>query len=184
MRLSQWIETKWGALDILVNNAGINIRKPTNDYNAGELQQVLETNLHAPFQLCRQLYPLLIKGDGASIINIASVAGSFDVQTGAPYGMSKAAVLQLTRNLANEWSSETTTIRVNSVSPWFTETPLTAGLLSDSQKLEAIVSKTPLKRIAQPEEIAAAVAFLAMDKASYITGQNISVDGGITIRML
>jgi Tropinone reductase 1 len=181
-RLSEWVEEKWGLLDILVNNAGINIRKPTNDYIESELQQVLGINLHAPFQLCRLFYPLLVKSKGPSIVNIASVAGSFDVQTGAPYGMSKAAIIQLTRNLANEWASSG--IRVNAVSPWFTETPLTAGLLSDTQKLEGIVSKTPLRRIAQPEEIAAAVAFLAMDKASFITGQNISVDGGITIRML
>lgn len=181
-QIYQWIEAEWNALDILVNNAGINIRKPTNAYSAGELQQVLETNLHAPFQLCRLLYPLLINGYRPSIINVASVAGSFDVQTGAPYGMSKAAIIQLTRNLANEWASGE--IRVNAVSPWFTETPLTAGLLSDTQKLEGILSKTPLGRIAQPEEIAAAVAFLAMDKSSYITGQNISVDGGSSIRML
>jgi len=70
------------------------------------------------------------------------------------------------------------------VSPWFTETPLTGGLLSNPDRLQAITSKTPLRRIAQSEEMAAAVAFLAMDKSSYITGHNLSVDGGATIRLL
>jgi NAD(P)-dependent dehydrogenase (short-subunit alcohol dehydrogenase family) len=96
--------------------------------------------------------------------------------------MSKAGLIQLSRNLAGEWASHG--IRVNAVSPWFTETPLTSGLLSDPTRLEAITSKTPLRRIARSEEMAAAVAFLAMDKSSYITGQNLSVDGGATIRLL
>ena len=181
-QMLEWAAQKWGRLDILVNNAGINIRKASNDYTSKEFMQVLDINLLAPFELCRTLFPLLVKGNGASVINISSVAGSFDVQTGAPYGMSKAGLIQLSRNLAGEWASHG--IRVNTVSPWFTETPLTSGLLSDPNRLEAITSKTPLRRVAQSEEMAAAVAFLAMDKSSYITGQNLSVDGGATIRLL
>lgn len=181
-KLVQWAEEHWGSLDILVNNAGINIRKQTNDYSTAEFLQVMDINLSAPFELCRSAFPLLKKSGRGVIINIASVAGSFDVQTGAPYGMSKAGLIQLSRNLANEWACHN--IRVNTVSPWFTETPLTSGLLSDASRLEGIVSKTPLKKIAQAEEIAAAVAFLSMDKASFITGQNLNVDGGATIRLL
>jgi tropinone reductase I len=181
-QMLEYVEQKWGRLDILVNNAGINIRKASNDYTSDELMQVLGINLLAPFELCRALFPLLVKGNGASIINVSSVAGSFDVQTGAPYSMSKAGLIQLSRNLANEWASHG--IRVNTVSPWFTETPLTSGLLSNPDRLMAITSKTPLRRIAQREEMAGAVAFLAMDKSSYITGHNLSVDGGATIRLL
>jgi Tropinone reductase 1 len=96
--------------------------------------------------------------------------------------MSKAGLLQLTRNLAKEWARFN--IRVNSVSPWFTETPLTSGLLSDEKKLRAIEARTPLGRVAKDAEIAAAVAFLALDKASFITGQNLSVDGGASISIL
>jgi Tropinone reductase 1 len=181
-QIKKWIEDNWGTLDILVNNAGMNIRKPSSEYSMEEYARVLDTNLTAPFELSRLLFSLLKKSGAGSVINIASVAGSFDALTGAPYGMSKAGLLQLTRNLAKEWARFN--IRVNSVSPWFTETPLTSGLLSDEKKLRAIEARTPLGRVAKDAEIAAAVAFLALDKASFITGQNLSVDGGASISIL
>lgn len=177
-----WISTHWGKLDVLVNNAGINLRKPSNEYSPEEYHHIVDTDLLAPFEFCRSMFPLLQNSGRASIINIASVAGSFDVQTGAPYGMAKAGLIQLSRNLAAEWAGQG--IRVNSVSPWFTETPLTKALLSQAEKLDKIKSRTPLGRVAQDIEIAAAVAFLAMDKASYITGQNLAVDGGVTTGLL
>jgi Tropinone reductase 1 len=143
---------------------------------------VLEVNLIAPFELSRELYPLLKKSGSASLINISSVAGIMDAQTGAPYGMSKAGIIQLSRSLASEWAGSY--IRVNTVSPWFTETPATIGILSNQEKLSHIVARTPQRRVAKDVEIAAAAAFLAMDKSSYITGQNIVVDGGTTISIL
>lgn len=181
-KVNAWVEDNWGKLDILVNNAGINIRKPSIEYTPDEYQRVLNVNLIAPFELIKELYPLLKKSGHASIINIASVAGSMDAQTGAPYGMSKAGIIQLSRSLAAEWASSR--IRVNAVSPWFTETPATSGLLSNQERLAAIIARTPEKRVAKDVEIAAAVAFLAMDKSSYITGQNIIVDGGATSSIL
>jgi Tropinone reductase 1 len=96
--------------------------------------------------------------------------------------MAKAGLIQLSRVLAVEWARHP--IRVNTVSPWFTETPLVEAVLGDPKSFEAITSKTPLRRVAQPAEVAAAVAFLAMDKSSYITGHNLSVDGGVTCRLL
>lgn len=178
-RVQQWVQENWGALDILVNNAGINIRKASVDYEPEEYRKVLEINLFAPFELSRLLFPLLKNGQSSSIVNIASVAGEFDVQSGAPYGMSKAGLIQLSRNLAAEWAKEN--IRVNTVSPWYTLTPLTEGLLSNTEKAGRIIERTPQKRIAQADEVAGAVAFLAMEKASYITGQNIFIDGGMSI---
>ena len=181
-KLLEWIDKHWGALDILVNNAGINIHRKSADYNEEEYTQILNIDLLGPFELCRILLPVLQRGHGASIINLSSVAGTYDLQTGAPYGMAKAGLIQLSRNLAVEWARHK--IRVNTVSPWFTSTPLVESVLEDPKRFEAITSKTPLRRVAQSEEVAAAVAFLAMDKSSYITGHNLSVDGGVTCRLL
>jgi Tropinone reductase 1 len=181
-KLLEWIDQHWGSLDILVNNAGINIHKKSVDYSEEEYTQILNTDLLAPFELCRILLPMLQRGDGASIINLSSVAGQYDLQTGAPYGMAKAGLIQLSRNLAVEWARHK--IRVNTVSPWFTSTPLVESVLEDPKRFEAITSKTPLRRVAESKEVAAAVAFLAMEKSSYITGHNLSVDGGVTCRLL
>lgn len=180
-RIKEWIDGRWGKLDIVVNNAGINIRKPSNEYSSEEYRLVIDTDMIAPFELSRELFELLSKSGKASIINVASIAGIMDAQTGAPYGMAKAGLIQLSRNLACEWAS--VNIRVNAVSPWFTETPATQSLLSNPEKLRLIVSRTPMGRVATDEEIAGAVAFLAMDKASFITGQNLIVDGGGTSSM-
>jgi Tropinone reductase 1 len=181
-KLVEWIEQRWGSIDILVNNAGMNIRKRAADYSTAEYMQVLEVDLLGAFELCRVLQPLLEQGHGASVINVSSVAGSFDLNTGAPYGMAKAGLIQLSRHLAVEWARHH--IRVNTVSPWFTSTPMVEKTLADPKKHENIISSTALHRVAQPSEVAAAVAFLAMDKASYITGHNLSVDGGATSKLL
>jgi tropinone reductase I len=181
-KVKNYIETTWGKLDVLVNNAGTNLRKPTIEYSEEEYQFVVDTNIKAPFMMSKALYPLLQKSDYPSIINVASIAGLLDVRTGSPYGISKAGLLQLTRNLAVEWAEDN--IRVNAVSPWFTETPLTEGLLKDASKISNVISRTPLKRIAQPSEMASVIAFLAMPAASYTTGQNIIVDGGMTVNAL
>ena len=177
--VKQWLESNWNRLDILVNNAGTTIRKPSVDFTTEEYRRVLDINLIAPFEWSRKLFPLLKQGNNASVINISSVAGSLDAGTGAPYGMSKSGLNQLTRNLAGEWAKEG--IRVNTVSPWYTYTPLTENVLSKPEVHDRIVSRTPMRRIARDEEMAGVVAFLAMDKASYITGQEIKVDGGGSI---
>ncbi|WP_416444183.1 SDR family oxidoreductase [Leeuwenhoekiella sp. A16] len=181
-KLANFVSHKFEKLDILVNNAGINIRKNATAYTSAEYRKVLEINLIAPFELSRKLYPLLKKSGKASVINIASVAANQDVKSGAPYGMAKSGLLQQTRSLAAEWAIDN--IRVNAVSPWYTETPLTEAVFNQKDRLAHIISRTPMQRVAQPEEMAGAVAFLAMDKASYITGQNLVVDGGISISAL
>lgn len=181
-KVKKHIESTCGKLDVLVNNAGTNLRKPTIEYSEEEYQYVVDTNIKAPFMISKALYPLLQKSTYPSIVNLASIAGSLDVRTGSPYGISKAGLIQLTRNLAVEWAEDN--IRVNAVSPWFTETPLTEGLLKDTLKTSNVIARTPLKRVAQPSEMASAIAFLAMPAASYITGQNIIVDGGMTANAL
>lgn len=173
-----WIDQHWSALDVLVNNAGMNIRRATLEYTPEEYQSILDVNLIAPFELSRGLHALLVKGDQPAIVNIASVAGFLDVGTGSSYGMSKAALIQQSKVLAAEWAKDG--IRVNALSPWFTETPLTEGLLLNKAKMADILSRTPLQRVARAEEMAAIIAFLAMNASSYITGQNIIADGGMS----
>ena len=174
-----WVETNWKAVTILVNNAGTNIRKKALEYSEEEYRKILEINQIAPYALSIDLYPYLKKAHKGKIINIASAAAMQDVGTGTPYAMSKAALLQQTRSLAVEWAADN--IRVNAVSPWFTHTPLTAGLLEQEERMKPILKRTPLNRVAQAEELASIIAFLARDKSSYITGQNIIADGGMSV---
>lgn len=168
-------------LHILVNNVGTNVRKKFVEYTEEEYRKLFETNLFAMTALTQGAHDLLLKSGNASVINIASVAGSVDVQSGPPYGMTKAAIIQMGRHLAVEWAP---TIRVNTVSPWYIQTPLTEPVLSQPDRLERILARTPMGRVGQPAEVAALVAFLAMDHAGYITGQNILVDGGMTSKGL
>ncbi|MGK7295298.1 MAG: SDR family oxidoreductase [Candidatus Wenzhouxiangella sp. M2_3B_020] len=173
------ITARVGRLDILVNNAGFNIRKPALELEADEVESVLRTNLLAAFELSRDLHDLLGRSRSAAIVNVSSVAGRTHLRTGAAYAMSKAGIDQMTRNLAVEWAADG--IRVNAVAPWYIETPLARQVLDDADYLQEVLSRTPLKRIGRPEEVAATVAFLCMEGSGYITGQVIPVDGGFTI---
>ncbi|MBS1681841.1 MAG: SDR family oxidoreductase [Bacteroidetes bacterium] len=180
--LIQNIGDRWGKLDVLVNNVGSNIRKKFIDYTEEEYRKLFELNLFSMIDLTQKFFPLLKKSNSASVINVASVAGTLDVQSGPPYGMTKAAIIQLSRHLAAEWAEFN--IRVNSVSPWYIETPLTEPVLSQPDRLEKILKRTPMGRVGNPEEVASLISFLAMDMASYITGQNILVDGGMSVKGL
>ncbi len=180
--LAKKIEENWGRLDVMVNNVGTNLRKKFVEYTEEEYRHLFETNLFSMVELTRLCYPMLKKSGEASVINIASVAGTFDVLSGPPYGMTKAAIIQLTRHLAAEWAPDN--IRVNCISPWYIETPLTQAVLSQPDRLEKILARTPMGRVGQPEEVSGLACFLAMDKASYISGQNIMVDGGMSVKGL
>jgi len=176
------LSARWGRLDILVNNVGTNVRRKFVDYTEEEYRRLFDVNLFSLSEMCRLSHPLLVKGAHPSVINIASVAGTFDVQSGPPYGMTKAAIIQLSRHLAAEWAEQN--IRVNSVSPWYIATPLTVPVLTNKERLDKILARTPMNRVGQPDEVASAVAYLAMDHASYITGQDLKVDGGMSVKGL
>jgi Tropinone reductase 1 len=171
----------WGHLDIYVNNAGTNIRKKLADYTYEEINSLIEINYRTAIELSRKFYPMLRKSKQANIIFISSVAGIDHIRTGAIYGSSKAAIIQLTKNLAVEWAPDR--IRVNTVAPWYIKTPLVEQLLKNKSYVSEILDKTPMGRLGEPEEVAAAAAFLCMPAASYITGQCITVDGGTSVNM-
>ncbi|HCX72961.1 MAG TPA: tropinone reductase [Candidatus Cloacimonas sp.] len=174
-----YIQERWDSLDILVNNVGMNIRKPTIDYTEKEYNEIMDTNLHSAFDMCRLCYPLLKNSSQGNIVNIASTAGLTHVRSGSIYGMTKAAIIQLTKNLAVEWAEDN--IRVNAVAPWYILTPLVESVLKDKSYLSNVLERTPLNKIGETEDVAGAVAFLCMPAAAYITGQCLPVDGGFTI---
>jgi Tropinone reductase 1 len=171
-----WIADLGVPLSLLVNNVGTNLRKPTVEYTGAEVQGLIEINLICAFEMCRLAHPHLIQHANAAIVNIGSVSGITHVRTGAPYGMTKAALHQLTRNLACEWAEDG--IRVNAVAPWYIRTQRSEPALADAEYLEEVLDRTPMRRIGEPEEVAGAVAFLCLPAASYVTGEIIAVDGG------
>ena len=171
-------KTTWGSLDILVNNAGTNIRKPTAEYSPAEYDHVLNTNLRSAYELTQAAYPLLkASAVGGKVVMVSSVSGLAHTSSGSLYGMTKAAMLQLTRNLAVEWAPDG--IRVNAVAPWYIKTPLATPVLTNPEKLAGILKRTPMNRVGEPEEVASVVSFLCMPASGYVTGQTISADGGL-----
>ena len=171
-----WVADLGLPLSLLVNNAGGNLPKPALECGDDDLRAIFELNLFAAFEMCRLAHPQLVQHANAAIVNVGSVSGITHVRTGAPYGMSKAALHQLTRNLAAEWAVDG--IRVNAVAPWYIRIQRTDTALADEDYLEEVLDRTPLRRIGEPEEVAAAIAFLCLPAASYITGQVLGVDGG------
>jgi Tropinone reductase 1 len=164
----------------LINNLGMNTRKSILDQTADEFRNIITTNIDSAYFTSKLLFELFDKtGLGSTIVNVSSAAGVQSSGTGIAYGLSKAAINQFTRSLACEWAPYS--IRVNAVAPWMTMTPMLQEALKDSpNQLDKVNMWTPMKRIAQAEEIAGPIVFLCMPASSYVTGQVFGVDGGLT----
>jgi gluconate 5-dehydrogenase len=171
----------FGRLDILINNAGISWGEPVETMSVEKWRQVFETNATGTFLMSQAAGNEMLKfGNGGSIINIASVAGitglESNVLDAVGYSASKGAIITLTRDLAVKWAKRG--IRVNAIAPGFFDTRLSHALLEKTrQKVE---QATPMGRIGQPGELGGVAVFLASAASSYITGQVIAVDGGLT----
>merc|ERR1719401_1193106 len=162
-------------LDVLVNNAGINIRKRVEDYEADEFAKVFNTNFMSCYWLSTAALPYLRRAnDGASIVNLSSIAACSHIPSGTPYAVSKAAMDQMTRNLSVEWARFG--IRVNSIAPGPIQTPLVAQ--ANQTYIAEFKRRIPMQRIGSVKEVARPIAFFASDASSYITGQTLYVDGG------
>jgi len=166
-----------GGLDILVNNAGYGTFGRTHLVDPKVWHNVIDVNLNALFHTCRHALPHLMK-QGGSIINTASVSGTRADYGFNAYAAAKGGVINYTRNLALDYALDN--IRVNAISPGLIETPLTGPLMGHPDSLQSYMDNIPMSRAGQPEEIAKVMLFLASDLASYVTGQEIAVDGGTT----
>jgi NAD(P)-dependent dehydrogenase (short-subunit alcohol dehydrogenase family) len=164
-----------GEVDVLVNNAGVFSFQSTADTSPEQVHQMLSLNVAAPFALTGAIAPAMASRGSGTIVNVSTMAASFGLSVGALYGASKAALELLTKSWAAEYGPSG--VRVNAVSPGPTRTEGTAPM---GEALDQLAATTPLGHPAEPDEIAAAIVFLASDEASYVNGAILAVDGGRT----
>lgn len=174
------IRNEFESLDSLINCAGVIIREESEVLSEADWETVIDTDLSGVFRCSQSAFADLEKSKGATIVNVGSIAGSVGIAGRAGYTAAKAGLEGLTRTLGLEWANRD--IRVNAVAPGWTRTEMVAGGIKDGRLSEAaLTARIPQQRLAEPREIATVVKFLMSSDSSYITGQTITVDGGITI---
>lgn len=177
--LFDYVVNTYGTIDILINNAAITEDSLTRKMSDEQWHSVINVNLTGVFNMTRHIGPYMQKNGGGSIINISSVVGEFGNIGQANYAASKAGVIGLTKSWAKEFSMKSGNVRVNAISPGYTMTDMLKTIPQDL--LATFASQTMLGRLAQPIEIARSALFLASDDASYITGHELSVNGGMRL---
>ena len=169
----------FGRLDALVNNAGVTLRKPALEVTVNEWDAVMRTNVRGTFLLCQQVGRRWVKQSmPGCIISVASAHGLVGFPNRLVYGISKAALIHMTRMLAIEWADHN--IRVNAIAPGTVDTPSRAAAFADPKLKKIMLDRIPLHRFATSREVAEAVCYLAGPQATYITGQTLVLDGGLT----
>jgi NAD(P)-dependent dehydrogenase (short-subunit alcohol dehydrogenase family) len=178
--LEQAVREKFGHVDILINNAGMNIRKPLVEYSLDEWNTVLDTNLTSVFLVCRSFIPLM-KGRGyGRIINLASMMSHISLPGRTAYSASKAAMLGVTRALAQELAADNITVVAISPGPFATE--INTSLMENPELNKQFLSNIPLNRWGKAEEVGKLALYLCSDAAGFITGSDVVIDGGWTSR--
>ena len=177
-RMSKQVQDQLGPVDILVNNAGINTRGLAQELSEADFDAVVAINLKAPFLCSRIFGPIMCERGWGRVINMGSMLSNVAIAGRAPYCSAKAGVVSLTKVLALEWAQSGVT--VNAICPGPFATEMNKPLLEDPIKYQAFVSKIPLGRWGELEEIAGVAVFLASNASSYVTGSSIVIDGGWT----
>ncbi len=172
------VEKGHGRLDVLVNNAGLNVRGDFRHLSDADWARIREVNLDGVVRVARDGFTLLKASGRGSLVNVASIMAHRGLRQLTAYSATKGAVAALTRGLAVEYAPFG--IRVNALCPGFVHTALTARALKNPAIEKALVESTALRRLGRPEEIAGAALFLASDEASYVTGAELAVDGGMS----
>jgi 2-hydroxycyclohexanecarboxyl-CoA dehydrogenase len=169
-----------GRIDVLVNNAGWDVAAPFVDSDPADWDRVIRINLYGTLHTCKEVLPIMVAQGAGAVVNLGSDAGRVGSSGEAVYSAAKGGIIAFTKAVAREVARHG--VRVNCVSPGPTDTALFASMGGDDPRLrDALVRAIPMRRLAQPADIAHAVAFYASDEAAFITGQTISVSGGLTM---
>jgi 2-hydroxycyclohexanecarboxyl-CoA dehydrogenase len=174
------VHAQFGGIDVLVNNAGWDKVGPFVDSDPADWDRVIAINLYGVLHTCKAVLPIMAAQGHGTVVNLASDAGRVGSSGEAVYAAAKGGIIAFTKTIAREMARHQ--INANIVCPGPTDTPLFASIGGDNPKLrDALIRAIPLRRLAQPSDLANVVAFLASDEAAYVTGQTVSVSGGLTM---